>query len=146
MSDDPIIVNPPDPDDMRSDWYGSAAAEIRMTGIENDLEGLAGLDDDRWYVIGFDLYFGSDESHDGIYLYAVDRDAVGAQNYNELEAYAAREGAIPLTSIKLHDITIRTFMARMNGATHVHMRYKSHRSVPIFVVDQTDFPDPDLLP
>ena len=91
------------------------------------------------------MYFDDDESNDLIELYAVDRNAVGAHNYNELAAFADREGGIPVTSIRLHDITIRTFMARMNGLAQIHMRYKSHREVPIYLVDRTDFPDPDLL-
>ena len=54
---------------------------------------VRGLRADRWYVIGFDLYYDSDESHDTIVLYAVDRDAaVGARNYDELAAYAAVQG------------------------------------------------------
>ena len=145
INDEREFVAPPDPTDMRSDWFGSATAERRMTGDENFLEGLAGLDDDRWFVIGFDLYFGADESDDVVFLYAIDRGAVRTDNYEELAAYAARERALPVTSIRLHDISIRTVMARMNGLAHVHMRHKSHRDIPIHIVDRTDFPNPDLI-
>jgi hypothetical protein len=43
VSDDRIFINPPNPDDMINDWHGSAGAEMRFHGTENELEGLAGL-------------------------------------------------------------------------------------------------------
>jgi len=55
------------------------------------------------------------------------------------------ERALHVTSIRLHDISIRTVIARMNGLAHVHMRHKSHRDIPIHIVDRTDFPNPDLI-
>ncbi|BCP15682.1 hypothetical protein [Mycobacterium paraintracellulare] len=145
MTDDRVFVATPDPNDMRSDWFGTATAEKRMTGDENFLEGLAGLDHQRWFVIGFDLYFGARESDDAIFLYAIDRDEVRARDYDGLAAYAAEHGALPVSSIKVHGISIRTFMNRMKGLTHVHMRHKSHRDVPLHIVERTDFPpDPEL--
>src|SRR6185312_2276536 len=96
-------------------------------------------------VVGFDLYFGADESDDSVFLYAIDRDAVHAENSDGLAAYAAQHGALPVTSIQLHGINIRTVMARMAGFAHVHMRHRSHRDIPIHIVERTDFPpDPNL--
>jgi len=145
MSEERYFVNGPDRDDIKSDYFGAASAEIRMTGEETGLEGLAGLVDEEAFVVGIDLLFDDDESHDEVILYVLDRKARGLNNYEEVAAYAAREGALPVNSIKLHNANIRAFMSRMRGFAHVHLRFnKAHADVPTYVENYTDFPpDPN---
>lgn len=65
----------------------------------------------------------------------------------DAEEYKATRdtGPIPVKSIRLHGIELRTVMSRMKGYAHMQWKFKGLHDIPFEVVEQTDFPDPDLL-
>ena len=74
MIDEPRLLPEADANMPSSDWFGSAVAQERKYGGENDLVGLAGLDPQRWIALAIDLYFDTNDQHEDVFLYVADVD------------------------------------------------------------------------
>jgi hypothetical protein len=139
MTDGRDYVEEPQPGLPSSDWVGAAVAEDRMYGDDNDLVGLAGLDPHKWVALGISMYFGLDETADDIFLYVADWDDFKAVDVEAQEP-------IPVRSIMLHDISVRTVMAHLRGKAFVHLRDRGSIESKLYIVERSDFPDPDDIP
>lgn len=122
-----------------SDWFGSAVAEERMYGEDNDLVGLAGLHRAEWVAVGISMYIGAEDDDDTVFLYVA--------KWDEFKAVDVEAGEdIPVRSVMLHDISVRTVMAHLRNSAFVHLRHKGSSEAKLFIVEKSDFPDPDDIP
>ncbi|MFP5282269.1 MAG: hypothetical protein ACLGIF_02320 [Actinomycetes bacterium] len=83
-----------------NDYVGTAAADDAdaLRGAPSLCE-VAGLDRDRWLVVGIDL--GVAEGDPGVTVYAVDRSAEGVRTLAELDELATDEGRLRVTAFPL---------------------------------------------
>lgn len=132
-------VELPEPNWPSSDWFGSAVAEERMYGDDNDLEGLAGLDPREWVALGISMYFGAEPDDDTVFLYVAKWD-----DFKAVDVEAGDD--IPVRSVMLHDISVRTVMKHLRNKAFMHLRHKGSSESKLYIVEKSDFPDPDDVP
>jgi hypothetical protein len=121
------------------DWVGTAAADEHITMGHGNLDALVNLDSDRWWIVAIDI---SDE--DSFYVYAIDREATGIADHAGLQAYAAREGSVPVTSYLVHE-TSPARLIQLMTMFHIQLRSRSLEGVPLRVrfLDDLRYHDED---
>ena len=127
------------------DWAGTASAENNVTIYGTSLRKLTGLDDERWSIVGIDWYTHGkvgDERGD-VYVYAFDRLETGIGSYDEMRAYADREGSLPVTSFLLHDVDFQTIIRESFKGAHVQLISKGihDAEIQLNIVRKDDIPE-----
>ncbi|REE74375.1 hypothetical protein C8E05_3810 [Rhodococcus wratislaviensis] len=138
MTDNREYVEKPGTGGYR-DWIGTASAEEDIVNGP-DLYELAGLDRSKWSILGMNLYAsGRFPDKDDVIVYAVNTEEIGVDTFDEMQAYAARENGLPVSSIMLHDVDLRTVISCMKSV-HIHFRHSGHIDYPLFITERVDHP------
>lgn len=122
-----------------TDWTGSAAAENSMIDSSGDLYELAGLEHGDWTIIGveFGTFSHGKPSNWEVHVFAVDRRKHGVESFEDMQELDVREGALPVTDILLHDVTLEDVVRCMK---FVGFRLESPNFRQMRVVALADHP------
>lgn len=125
------------------DWTGTAAAENSMITASGDLHELAGLDRDRWSILGIDAHahsHGADPRWT-VHVYAFDRQGEeGAGSYEELKALEARRGSVPVKDVQLHNVSLDDVIRCMKV---IQIQLLTHNFTKLDIVELGDHPEQD---
>lgn len=115
-----------------NDYVGTAAADDADAVLATrSLYEIAGLDRDRWMVVGLDLALGDAA---GVVVYAVDRDRGS-------EALEAEE--VPVTAFRLSaSTTLDSFLAEAFKRVSIRLMASSVHDKQFVVSGQSDLADP----
>lgn len=124
------------------DWVGTAAAENSIIVGSGDLYELAGLDHERWSILGIDAWANSHgvDPDWTVHVYAFDKTAAEVSSHDELIALAAERGSVPVTDILLHNVGLDDLIRCMKT---VHVQFRSPNFLELDVVDRGDHPPQD---
>ncbi|MBI9001358.1 hypothetical protein M0E87_12270 [Corynebacterium sp. CCM 9185] len=91
----------------KSDWVGRARFYEDSTTQSTSLSDLAGLDEEKWQIVGVDLHAAGCRTHssDSVYLHVVDLEAARKEGRAPLEPNV--DGKIPVVSVLCHDLTLQ---------------------------------------
>jgi hypothetical protein len=105
------------------DFKGTAQLDQKMTGTSGFT--LAGIDQEKWLVIGLDI--GGGEGEHSLRVVAIDRDIIPDGQSNVLDYLVEKHGHIPVTEILLHDVDP---YEALKSVTHVfELRLRSRNAV-----------------
>ncbi|GAB2589663.1 hypothetical protein [Microlunatus antarcticus] len=91
-----------------SDYVGTAAAEDAVATLGSpSLYELAGVDRERWTILGVDIAV--DEST-AVTVYAFDRTTHGVVSVEEIERLGWDSGQIPVTAFAVDDAHVEAFV------------------------------------
>lgn len=129
------------PSSPSDDWIGTATAEQSVIVHSNDLYELAGLDPNRWSILGLDMYAFShgDPPRWNVHVYAFDRNREdGEVNSHEgLKQLEAKRGSVPVTDILLHNVSFEDIVRSMKV---IHLQLLSRNFAHLDIVDRADHP------
>ncbi|GAA2895392.1 hypothetical protein [Microbacterium esteraromaticum] len=98
------------------DFAGTAASDTHGGGTR-ELAAKIGLDDDRYWIVGIDVW-GNDLATARLNILAVDRQETGIDSYKTLEAHHRESGAIPVVEFLVHEMSavdvLRVGLKRLN--------------------------------
>ena len=122
------------------DWIGTAQLSQRRSA---DLAELAGLDSEKWLIVGFDISSGH-HGHD-LRVVAVERDLLpeAADVYPGLAA--EHGGQIPATEFLVHDVEPYDVLQAITNRFELRMRARGTRDLPIRIVTQSEGPEQPLV-
>jgi hypothetical protein len=108
------------------DWVGEAMLQENIA-FGRRLEALAGLDGNHWLAVGISIEPACGASaFDEVFIDAVDLHSVGISQrdsaFHDLAALANQFGALPVTRIRLHGISLRALLGYM---TRGHLRLQA---------------------
>ena len=91
-----------------SDYVGTAAAEDAIATLGSpSLYELAGVDRERWTILGIDI---SVNETTEVVVYAFDRDTHGLVGIDEIERLGWESGQIPVTAFAVADTHVEAFI------------------------------------
>ena len=91
-----------------SDYVGTAAAEDAVATLGSpSLYELAGVDRERWTILGIDIAV--DETTE-VTVYAFDRQTHGLVSVDEIERLGWESGQIPVTAFVVADAHVEAFV------------------------------------
>lgn len=123
-----------------ADWSGTAQLMQRRSA---DLAQLAGLDSEKWLIVGFDIRDG-DHGHE-LRVVAVDRDLVpeAADVYPKIAA--EHGGQIPATEFLVHDVEPYEVLQAITQRFELRLRARGTRDLPIRIIAQSEGPEQPLV-
>lgn len=120
-----------------SDYVGTAQLDQKATG-ESALK-LAGIDEEKWLVIGFDIG-GGEHDHD-VSVVAVDMESVPEGVGNVIDRLMQKHGHIPVKEIHLHDVDPYEFLKSITHMFELRMRVQHTAGKDIMVTSVGDIPE-----
>lgn len=112
------------------DWRGTVAADEHMTIGHPKLRELVGLDD-SWWIVGIDIV-----ATDYFYVYAIEN-TTGITKWDELQLHATANGALPVVSFMVHDMSPAVLLAAFTD-WQVQLRSRILEGAELDVVDKRD--------
>lgn len=85
------------------DFAGTAAADTHGGGTK-ELADLVGLDTERFWIVGIDVW-GNDLGDARLKVLAIDREETGISTYDELSAFHRDNGYVPVTDFLMHGMS-----------------------------------------
>ena len=123
-----------------ADWIGSAQLGQRRSA---DMAELAGLDSEKWLIIGFEIS-GGDHGHD-LRVIAVHRDLI-PEAADVLPNIAAEHGGeIPATEFLVRDVAPYDVLQAISHRFELRMRARGARDLPIRITARMDGPEQPLV-
>lgn len=125
------------------DWIGTASAENNVTIYGKSLRQLTGLEDhDKWSIVAID-WFTHGKLPADVYVYAFDREETGISTYEEMVAYAAREGSLPVTSFLMHELDFETIVRESFKSFRVQLISggAAEAGIQLDIVNRDDIPE-----
>ncbi|SEF11476.1 hypothetical protein SAMN04489740_4107 [Arthrobacter alpinus] len=119
------------------DYAGTAQLDHKMTG--ESAFAAAGIDEDKWLVVGLDIG-GGEHSH-GLHIVAVDLDAVPPGGGNVLDRLMEEYGHIPTTDFLLHDVDPYEFLKSITHHFDLRLRVRGTSDKTIMVTSLGDIPE-----
>lgn len=143
MLDDPYDLGPIQ--SSYTDYIGTTVAERSAVKKSGNMYELAGLDRERWLILGWDVHAFSHGAPPRwrVSVYAFDREANdmhGPGRHEDLKELEAREGALPVTEVFLHDVDFEDVIKCMKS---VSMRFLSRNFQNLRVIDRGEHPAQD---
>ena len=122
------------------DWIGTAQLSQRRSA---DLAELAGLDTEKWLIVGFDISSGQ-HGHD-LRVVAVHRDLLpeAADVFSTISA--EHGGQIPATEFLVHDVEPYEVLQAITNKFAMRMRARGTRDLPIRITSQSEGPEQPLV-
>lgn len=119
------------------DFKGTAQLDYKITGESGFSQ--AGIDENKWRVVGFDLG-GGEQSHDAVVI-AIDEDLISEAG--GLEQLKEQRGYIPVTELHLHEVEAYELLKSITHVFDLRMlrRHMNHRDIR--VVSAEDIPPQD---
>ncbi|KNH15984.1 hypothetical protein ACU18_15375 [Arthrobacter sp. ZBG10] len=102
---------------------------------------LAGIDQDRWLVVGIDI--GGGENGHAINVVAVDKDTVPQNTSNIFEYLINEYGHIPVTDFRLHDVDPYELLQSITHGFELKLRTRPTVGRRIMVTALGDIPAQD---
>ncbi len=91
-----------------SDYVGTAAAEDAVATLGSpSLYELAGVDRERWTILGIDIAVNETTE---VTVYAFDRETAGVVSVEEIERLGWDNGQIPVTAFAVDDAQVEAFV------------------------------------
>lgn len=122
------------------DWVGTCGLQEDIA-LGRRLVELAGLDAQRWMVVGFTIYpnCGGDSTTETVEIYAVDKGVWGTRNDLEtmttIRRYAEEHHGVSVCAFHVPGLDMKTVLAQMKyGFLHLHAA--SLRDYPIHISDR----------
>jgi hypothetical protein len=107
------------------DWNGTAAADQHKTiGHKSPYE-VVGLDQDKWWIVGFDFQGEAMDQPGGLYVYAVSREASGITNWDGIQLHGEANGSVPVTSFLVHGVAPTELIGEVFNEFQVQLRSRS---------------------
>jgi len=122
------------------DWIGTAQLNQRRSA---DLAQLAGLDSEKWLVVGFDIRSG-EHGHD-LRVVAMHRDLMPEAADVFPNIAAEHGGHIPATEFVVHDVEPYEVLQAITHKFELRMRARGTRDLPIRIVAQLEGPEQPLV-
>lgn len=119
------------------DYVGTAQLDHRMTG--ESAFSTAGIDEDKWLVVGFDIG-GGEHNHD-LHVVAVDLEAVPEGEGNVFDRLIAEHGHIPTKDLLLHDVDPYEFLKSISHHFELRLRTRNASGKTIMVTSLGDIPE-----
>jgi hypothetical protein len=121
------------------DWKGTAAAEASFIKDSGDLYELAGLDHDRWTILGIDMHAFSHGAPPEwtVHVYAFDRHSAEVTSHETLKELETERGSIPVKDILLHNVSLEDVVRCMK---FVQIQLLSRHFTKLDVVERGDHP------
>jgi hypothetical protein len=122
------------------DWTGTAQLDQRRSA---DMAELAGLDSEKWLIVGFDIRAG-EHGHD-LRVVAMDRDLI-PEAADVFPIIAAEHGGeIPATEFLVHDVEPYELLQSISHGFQLRMRVRGTRDLPIRIISQSHGPEQPLV-
>lgn len=116
-----------------SDYVGTAAAEDALATLGSpSLYELAGVDRERWTILGIDIEV--DEST-AVTVYAFDRQTHGARNLDDIERLGWEAGQIPVSSFPVSADRVDAFIEDAFKRLSVRLVSRAVRDQALVVPD-----------
>src|SRR5215207_8906007 len=123
-----------------ADWSGTAQLRQRRS---TDLAEIAGLDSQKWLIIGFEISSG-EHRHD-LRVVAVDRRLI-PEAADVLPRIAAEHGGqIPTTEFLVHDVEPYDVLEGIGHGFELRMRVRGTRDLPIRITSRREGPEQPLV-
>lgn len=107
------------------DWTGTAAADEHQTVGHRSPYEVVGLDPDQWWIVGFDFRETDLTSKDGLYVYAVQKDAMGITSWDAIQLHGEANGSVPVTSFLVHGVAPVELISESFNQFHVQLRTRN---------------------
>jgi hypothetical protein len=116
-----------------SDYVGTAAAEDAVATLGSpSLYELAGVDRERWTILGIDI---SVDTTTAVVVYAFDRQRHGLVSVEEIERLGWDSGQIPVTAFEVADAHVEAFVEDAFKRLSVRLVARPVRDQTLFVED-----------
>lgn len=120
-----------------ADYVGTAQLDQKMTG-ESGLK-VAGIDEEKWLVIGIDI--GGGEHEHELRVVAVDLEAVPEGEGNVIDRLVKEHGHIPTKELLLHDVNPYDFLKSITHQFELRLRTSYTAGKNIMVTSLGDIPE-----
>lgn len=121
------------------DFKGTAQLDKKMTGTSGFA--VAGIDPDRWLVIGLDIGGGEDDHE--LRVVAIDQGIVPEGQGDVLNYLNEKHGHIPVTEILLHDVDPYEVLKSITHSFELRLRSRNAVGKTIKVTALGDIPQQD---
>lgn len=116
-----------------SDYVGTAAAEDAVATLGSpSLYELAGVDRERWTILGIDIAVNETTE---VTVYAFDRGSSGLVSVEEIERLGWESGQIPVTAFAVADSHVEAFVEDAFKRLTVRLVARPVRDQVLFVED-----------
>jgi hypothetical protein len=119
------------------DWAGTAAADQHLTVGHKSSYEMIGLDPEKWWIVGFDFRGQDLNKARCLYVYAVDKETSGIDNWEAIQLHGQTNGSVPVTSFLVHDVTPAELIAEVFNQFQVQLRSRNIGH-DINIVDRAD--------
>ncbi len=116
-----------------SDYVGTAAAEDAPATLGSpSLYELAGVDRERWTILGIDIAV---DDFTAVTVYAFDRQSHGLVSMEEIERLGWQSGQIPVTAFPVSDSGVDAFIEDAFKRVSIRLVARSVRDQALVVDD-----------
>lgn len=116
-----------------SDYVGTAAAEDAIATLGSpSLYELAGVDRERWTILGIDIAV--DEATE-VTVYAFDRQSHAVVSVEEIERLGWESGQIPVTAFAVDDAQVEAFIEDAFKRLSIRLVARAVRDQALVVAD-----------
>ena len=116
-----------------SDYVGTAAAEDALATLGSpSLYELAGVDRERWTILGIDIAV---DTATAVTVYAFDRQAHGAQHLDDIERLGWESGQIPVSAFPVSADRVDAFIEDAFKRLSVRLVSRAVRDQALVVPD-----------
>ena len=116
-----------------SDYVGTAAAEDADATLgSRSLYELAGVDRERWTILGIDIAVHKTTE---VTVYAFDRETHGVVSVDEIERLGWESGQIPVTAFEIDDAHVEAFVEDAFKRLSVRLVSRAVRDQRLVVLD-----------
>ena len=119
------------------DFTGTAAADRADAGSLG-LDEVVGIDKDRWWILAVEIYAAerAELTEDCVRVFAVDRHREGISSHDELQAYGAEHGTVPVTEFQVYDVSAVEVVRNSFKRLAVQLRSRSLEQLDLTVVGE----------
>jgi hypothetical protein len=122
------------------DWTGTAQLNQRRSA---DLAELAGLDSEKWLIVGFEIG-GGENGHD-LRVVAMRRELMPEAADVFPRIAAEHDGGIPATEFVVHDVDAYDVLQAISRSFELRMRARGTRDLPIRIEARSEGPEQPLV-
>lgn len=119
------------------DFVGTAELDHRMTGDSGFK--LAGIDEEKWHVIGFDI--GGGELGHQVRVVAIEKESIPEGDGNIIARLMKEHGHLPVHELLLHDVDPYEFLKNISHQFELRMRASYTVDKDIVVTTLGDIPE-----
>lgn len=118
------------------DFKGTAQLDKKLTGKSGFA--LAGVDPDKWHVVGLDI--GGGEGAHSAHVIAIDMDSVPDDVDNIFDYLLEKHGHVPVTDILLHDVDPYELLKSITHGFELRLRTRNLAGKTLMVTALGDIP------